>query len=315
MISLWPLLLIFVTVVVGLAGVYSLLSDLWLRDRQRISQRVDEEFLKNQRERARNTSPFKELDRLAAELATEEPRLSWRGWLVLLVEQAGLDYSPRTFLIASAGTAFLAGAVVGALTWSLLLAVPAALLAVGGPLWFLCWRKQRRLAKILAQLPDAFESMARVLRAGHTLTQALQMVVRDFNQPLAGEFAYCYEQQNLGLSPAAAYQDLARRVGLFEVRIFALAMSVQQQTGGNIAELLDRLTANVRERHRAALRLLALTGESRLQANVLLALPPVMFAVLWVLKREYIALLFKQPLVLLGMFVAQVLGACGFAPS
>ena len=83
--------------------------------------------------------------------------------------------------------------------------------------------------------------MGRVIRAGQTMSQALQAVADEFPPPIAGEFAYCYEQQNLGLSPETALRDLARRTGLMELKIFVLALLVQQQTGGNLAELLDKL--------------------------------------------------------------------------
>src|SRR5262249_57164429 len=122
-------------------------------------------------------------------------------------------------------------------------------------------------------LPDAFDLMARVIRAGQTMSQAIQSVADEFDQPLAGEFAYCYEQQNLGLSPEVALRDLARRTGLVEVKIFVLAMLVQQQTGGNLAELLDKLSGVVRERFRVPGKIKALTAEGRMQATVLLVLP------------------------------------------
>ncbi len=307
--SAWPPLLIFVTVVVGMASVWSLLSDVWLRDGRRTSKRVDEEFLQHQRDRARNTSLFKDIGRMAAELASEEePRLSWGNRLALLLEQAALEYSPRDFLVATAIAASLAGLAGGLLLRSPWMGPPAGLLGAPLPLAYVLFRRRARLKRLIGQLPDAFESMARVLRAGYTLAQSLQVVVRDFDHPLSGEFAYCYEQQNLGLSPEVSYQDLARRIDLFEVRIFALAMVVQQQTGGNVAELLDKLAAAVRERQRAELRMRALTGEGRLQANVLLALPLVVFGILWVMKRGYTEKLLAHPKLLLATFLVQIVG-------
>jgi tight adherence protein B len=306
---LWPLLLSFLAVAVGVISVYSLLSDMWLRDRRRTSERVDDEFLKQQRERVRGTSLFKDLGRMADELASEEPRLDWRHRLKLLIEQAGMDRSLYELLIATIGTAVFAGLALGLLLRSIWAFPPAALLGAAVPLWYVVARKKLRLKLMMRQLPDAFDSMARVLRAGHTLAQSLQMIVRDFDQPLAGEFAYCYEQQNLGLSPEASYEDLASRIDLFEVRIFALAMSVQQQTGGNVAELLDKLATGVRDRQQSFLRMQALTGESRMQAKVLIALPLVVFGILWVLKRSHAEKLLGEPKVLLAALAAQLLGA------
>lgn len=307
---IYPALLSFLAVTLGLLGLYSLLSDLWLRDRDRVCRRVDEEFLKNQRERVRNASLFKDLGRMAAELGTsDDPRPGWRQRLELLLEQSGLDLCLRTLVALTAAGAAAIGLGCGLVLRDPIACLPGVLVGAAAPTLVVCWRRRRRMDRLTAQLPDAFDNMARVLRAGRTLTQALQAIVRDFEQPLAGEFAYCHEQQNLGLPPAASYQDLARRIDLFELRVFALAMIVQQQVGGNVADLLDMLAVALRDRLRARLRLKALTAESRLQANVLLALPAVVFVILWFTKRDYVSLLLAQPRLLLAILVSQALGA------
>ena len=118
------------------------------------------------------------------------------------------------------------------------------------PLLYVQLKRKRAAGEAPAQLPDAFDLMGRVIRAGQTMSQALQAVADEFPQPIAGEFAYCYEQQNLGLPPEVALRDLARRTGLLEIKIFVLALLVQQQTGGNLAELLDKLSTIIRERFR-----------------------------------------------------------------
>jgi tight adherence protein B len=169
--------------------------------------------------------------------------------------------------------------------------------------------KQRaRLNKMLAQLPDAFDLMARVIRAGQTMSQALQAVADEFEPPLAGEFAYCYEQQNMGLAPEFALRDLARRTGLLEIKIFVLALLVQQQTGGNLAEVLEKLATVVRERFRMRGKIKALTAEGRLQAIVLLGLIPVMFMAILILNRNYGQILLDRPMLLAGMGVSEAVG-------
>jgi tight adherence protein B len=162
---------------------------------------------------------------------------------------------------------------------------------------------------MMAQLPDAFDLMARVIRAGQTMSQALQAVADEFDPPIAAEFAYCYEQQNLGLSPEVALRDLARRTGLLEIRIFVLALLVQQQTGGNLAELLDRLAAVIRERARIRGKIRALTAEGRFQALVLLAMPPGLFLIILLLNRSYGQVLLEHANLLIGMLIAEGLGA------
>jgi tight adherence protein B len=170
-------------------------------------------------------------------------------------------------------------------------------------------KQKARLDKLQAQLPDAFDLMARVIRAGQTMSQALQAVADEFEQPIAGEFVYCYEQQNMGLSPELALRDLARRTGLLEVKIFVLAVLVQQQTGGNLAEMLERLAAIVRDRFRMRAKIQALTAEGRMQAVVLLAMVPALFLLLLILNRSYAQVLLDRPELLIATGVAEAVGA------
>jgi tight adherence protein B len=140
------------------------------------------------------------------------------------------------------------------------------------------------------------------------MSQALQAVADEFDAPIASEFAYCYEQQNMGLSPEVALRDLARRTGLIEVKIFVLAVLVQQQTGGNLAEMLDKLSTIVRDRFRMQGRIKALTAEGRLQAIVLLALIPALFFMLFIFNRNYAQVLLDRPTLLLATAATEIVG-------
>jgi tight adherence protein B len=150
--------------------------------------------------------------------------------------------------------------------------------------------------------------MARTMRSGQTISQALQAVADECSTPLADEIRYCCQQQNLGLSPEAALRDLARRTGTLELKIFVLAVVVHRQSGGNLTELLDRLATVVRERFRIRGKIKSLTAEGRAQALVLLALPPFMMVILLLIARVYMMELFRFPMLLLGMFVSMTLG-------
>jgi tight adherence protein B len=151
--------------------------------------------------------------------------------------------------------------------------------------------------------------MGRVVRAGQTMVQALQAVADEFPQPVAGEISYCYEQQNLGLPPEVAMRDLARRTGLLELKIFVTAMLVQQQTGGNLAEMLDKLAAMIRLRYRLRGTIKALTAEGRMQAVILLALPIGMFMLLYLGNPAYEGELLKHPALLWTTVICEGLGA------
>jgi tight adherence protein B len=299
----------FLAGVLAVAGLYSVLSDLFLRDRSRVSRRVDQEFLKTQRERIQRSALFKNLGQIAAEATEDEPKPTLAQRFVAVVEQSGLDLAPRRLLTIMAATGLAGAALFGLLRQSLLLAVVGGAVGAAVPFLYVRARRNARLEKLMRQLPDAFDLMARIIRAGQTMSQAIQSVADEFDQPLAGEFAYCYEQQNLGLSPEIALRDLARRTGLVEVKIFVLALLVQHQTGGNLAELLDKLATVVRERFRVRGKIRALTAEGRMQAAVLLILPFALLFIMMLMNDVYARAVVRYPNMLVGIAISEGLGA------
>jgi tight adherence protein B len=176
------------------------------------------------------------------------------------------------------------------------------------PIWRIRKCRDKRIEKLRSQLSEAFDLMARVVRAGQTLGQALLAVADEFPQPISTEFAYCYEQQNLGLSAEVTFRDLTRRTGVIELKIFVLAVLVQQQTGGNLAELLTKLAGVVRERYLIQGTIRTLTAEGRMQGWLLAALPPFMLVLLLVLNPGYAAIHFQHLNVLLVTFGFEGLG-------
>jgi tight adherence protein B len=303
-------LLTFGAVAAAVAAVYSIFSDLYLRDRSRVSQRFDDEFRRRQRERARKAMLFKDLNQLAAEAAgDQEARPGLGQQLATMVEQSGQDLSVRQVL----NTALACGLALGVLTglWRQNFPIGVVGGAIGAilPLLNIHLRRRARLEKLLSQLPDAFDLMARVCRAGRTLSQGMQAVADEFAQPVAGEFSYCYEQQNLGLSPELAMRDLARRMGLLEIKIFVTAVLVQQQTGGSLAEVLDKLSGVIRQRYRIRGQIKSLTAEGRLQAMILLGLPIVMFFGFLIVMPEYEGRLLEHPTLIAATVGLEALGA------
>jgi tight adherence protein B len=301
--------LTFVAVSLAVAGVYSIAVDLFLRDRVRVSQRLDDEFQNRTGLAVRRSPLFKNLDKLGPDpLGLDQARASLHGRFENMVYQSGLSLSPTRLLTIALG----GGAVLGALA-ALLTRSPAgsAVTAVAGmtaPILYVHVVRKRRLEKMMAQLPDAFELIARLVRAGQTTSQAFQGVADEFEDPIATEFAHCYEQQNLGLAPEVAMRDMARRIDLVEMKIFMLAVLVQRQTGGNLAELIDNLAGLVRERFRIRGKIRVLTAEGRMEATVLLALPPVVFVMIFFLNRNYAEVLLQHPNLLWGMAAFMLVG-------
>jgi tight adherence protein B len=132
------------------------------------------------------------------------------------------------------------------------------------------------------------------------------------SDPIASEFSRTFEEQNLGKALDEALNDLTKRVPNLDLKFFATAIILQRQTGGDLAEILDKIGHLVRERFKIWGQVQALTGEGRLSGIVLLALPPVLFAVVYRMNPDYLMLLFTDPLgkkMLVGGIVTQLLGA------
>jgi tight adherence protein B len=317
MISVFWALLPWLASMLAFAGLCAVVSNMVLRDSSRINQRVSEVFRKRQRERAGAASLFKNIgQRPAEELALEPADTAARDpaeadlWqrLESMVRQSGLDISPKR-LLAMALTAGFVLAAVGAVLRHPWIGITSAPVGVVAPLIYVQMKRLTRMKKLLEQLPDAFDLMSRVLRAGHSIPQSLSAVADEFEPPIAAEFAYCCEQQNLGLFHEVTLRDMAQRTGLLEIKIFVMALLVQRETGGNLADLLERMAGFVRNRLRIQSTIRTLTAEARMQATVLLVLPPLMFAVLFVIKRDYAELLLTQPKMLVATIISMAVGA------
>jgi len=313
----------FLAVALVIIGIYSLVSDLVLRDRSRVSRRVDKELLRKKAKEHKGL--FKLPTGISPEtLAGEDLTPNLRERFEMMVEQSGLRLTPQALVGLMIGAALGLGAFalmvrmalgVMDINENILPVVLAALTGAALPFLYVYRKRKQRQEKLVSQLPDAFDLMARVIRSGQTMSQALLAVADEFETPIASEFSFCYEQQNLGLPPDIALRDLARRTGIMEIKIFVLAVLVHQQTGGNLAELLDKLAAVVRERFRVRGKIRALTAEGRLQALVLLLLPPAMFVIILLLNPAYGQVLLGKSLflfngdILLIMGIFELLGA------
>lgn len=302
-------LLTFLAVVLAIVGAYSILTDLYLRDRNRMSQRMEEEFRLKQRARAQGSHLIRSLDKAGKPVL--DPNAALGPWQrhQLLVEQSGLDITPLRLLVLSLSTSLIVGSVVGIVVGNLAAGAGLAVVLAIAPLWYVQRRRQQRQVSMLKQLPDALDLIARVIRAGQSMGQSMRAVADEFQGPLAAEFAYCYEQQDLGLAPEVALQDMARRTGLVEIKIFIMALLVQKQTGGNLAAILENLAAVVRERFRVRDKIRVLTAEGRLQAAVLLALPPLMLVVMLFLNPGYTGVLLEHPYHLAGAVASMAFGS------
>ncbi|MGO8746489.1 MAG: type II secretion system F family protein [Thermoguttaceae bacterium] len=299
-------------------GVNLLLVDAMESHRMRVRKRLEDELRLHQKNMAQSSLEFRELYELAAEGTVElNPGRTATERFAHFVHESGLQIKPQQVL----GLCLVTAAAADGLAWLLtnhwaatatvkwIVTAVAALIAGVLPTIYVSGVRSRRREKLLSQLPDAFDLMARTMKAGQTIPQALQAVGDELSRPVADEFSYCYEQQNLGLSVEATVRDLARRTGLLEIKIFVLAVMIHRQTGGNLADLLGKLAHVIRERYRIRGAIRTVTAEGRMQAVVLLALPPVMLGVLLYMNRPYALVLFQYPALLAATFGSMAFGA------
>jgi tight adherence protein B len=163
------------------------------------------------------------------------------------------------------------------------------------PIVYILHKRKQRLQTLSEQLPDALELMSRVMRAGQTVTQAMNAVADEFRDPIGTEFGFCYEQQNLGLSLDVALHNLVERTGLMEIKIMVMGMIIQRQAGGNLAELLDKLSGVMRQRLELKGVIRSFTAEGRMQAAFLMGLPFCAWVGLFFINRVYALKLLDHP--------------------
>jgi len=228
------------------------------------------------------------------------------------LSQANLTISATQFLAFT-----VAAAAVGGIGWvvsplPVLLAPLAAIVFATGPFLYAVIKRKRRLGKFASQLPDALELISRALRAGHSLASGFNLVGSEMSDPIGAEFARAFDEQNLGIPIDEALESMTNRVPNLDLRFFSTAVVLQRQTGGDLAEILDKIGHLVRERFKIYGQIQALTGEGRLSGIVLLSLPPVLFVVMYKLNADYVSVLFTDPVgqqMLGGAIFMQLIGA------
>ena len=239
-------------------------------------------------------------------------RLAQWGNLNLLVEQADASITPAQFFGISGAMAILGMFVPVFAGLHPSIVLPMGLVLAALPLGWLLFRRRLRLKQFAKQMPDALELISRALRAGHSLASGFNLVSQEMKAPISKEFNRVFEEQNLGVPLEVALDNMTDRIPNLDLRFFATAVILQRQTGGDLAEILDKIGYLVRERFKIWGQVQALTGEGRLSGIVLLALPPVLFLAVYRLNPDYVMPLFTDPMgrqMLAGGIIMQLLGA------
>jgi tight adherence protein B len=211
-----------------------------------------------------------------------------------MLDQADVHITPSRLIMFSAMAGMLAALAASVISISILLMLAAGLSAAAVPFVHVWWKRKKRFDAFLENLPDALDLMGRGLSAGHAFSEAMHMVSTEMPEPIATEFRKTYEEQNLGLSLKLALENLTQRMPLLDLRMCVTAVLIQRETGGNLAEILEKVAYTIRERFRIMGDLKTLTTSSRMSAWLLCGLPIFVTIVITFMNPEYMNVLWKD---------------------
>ena len=267
--------------------------------------------LKNQSETAQNrrravTETLKELEDRQKSLEKVTMRLR--------LQRAGLDMSPRSFWVLSAGCGLLLGLSIIVSAPNLPIVVPllgAFVGLLGLPRWIVARMTKRRQRKFIDEFANAIDVIVRGVKSGLPLPECLAIIARESPQPVAEEFTELVEQQRVGVPLGEAFERMMGRLPLPEVRFFAIVVAIQQQAGGNLSEALGNLSSVLRDRKRMAAKVRALSAEAKASAGVLASLPFVVMILVYITTPDYIKLLWTTTFGTFLLVVGATWMTCG----
>jgi tight adherence protein B len=295
-------ILVFVVVALGVFAVASLF------DQRSAQARLLRERLATVQEAAARP-PSEELALLRDEMLSKIPALdnllrrSTRiSNLQPFLEQANLKIRAGNILVLCVVSAFVLAGVgflaAGSLPPNQALLFAAVGLVLGGflPYSYASYRRTKRFQKFEELFPEAIDTLARAVRAGHAFTTALELIANELSEPIASEFRKLFEEQKFGLPVRDALMNLAERVPLVDVKFFVTAVMLQRETGGNLAEILDNLSYVIRERFKIMRQVRVYTAQGRLTMLLLMGLPPVIVITMLMTSPAFIRPLFADPI-------------------
>src|SRR5581483_11213612 len=201
-----------------------------------------------------------------------------------------------SFLLICLVSAIIAAALVLFWAKSGMFAWAAGLVGFFLPYSYASYKRTKRFDKFEELFPQAIDTLARAVRAGHAFTTALELIANEVNEPVAGEFRKLYEEQKFGMPVRDALMNLTERMPLVDVKFFVTAVMLQRETGSNLAEILDNLSYVIRERFKIQRQVRVYTAQGRLTMGLLMGMPPIIVTVMMLLNPSFIQPLFQDPI-------------------
>jgi tight adherence protein B len=227
------------------------------------------------------------------------------------IDQAGLPIRAGALILAAMSMASVTGLVVTLVTGSRFWGLVLALVTAPIPFFWLAWRRAKRIDRFEELLPEAIDLTVNALKSGFSLESSLSLVAQEMPEPVGSEFAITYEEQNLGVDFVQALDNMTRRMPSDDLRIMTTAISIQRRTGGNLAEILSLLARMIRERFLLRREISIHTAQGRLSGMILILLPIALAVMIQILNKDYLKILFEDPVglyLILLVIVLQIIG-------
>jgi tight adherence protein B len=213
-----------------------------------------------------------------------------------LLAQAEVKWTAGTLMTLTAALALIPGYFIEAKFGSLPLALGAGVVLGAAPLLWVQMKRKRRFGKFEAGLPEALDMMVSALRAGHSLIAAMGLVARESAAPVGTEFRICFDEQNYGLELNTAMDNLLNRMPIQDLRIVATAIMIQKESGGNLAEVLDKTSYVIRQRFRLKRQVMTHTAQGRLTGMILTILPVALGIAIYFVNPKMMSILWTTPI-------------------
>ena len=228
-----------------------------------------------------------------------------------LVENSGVAFKPSRFVFLT-GMASASGFVtLYVLSGNTSAAILTAAVIAFIPFAYLGYRKKQRQTRFAEQLPDALTMVARSLRAGHSLTSAVELVSQELPEPAGGLFKIAYEQQQLGMRIAESLGTLLEKIDSIDLNFFVTIIRINSETGGNLAEILEKLADTIRLRLQIRRQVQVYTAEGRMSGYVLVLLPVFVFIAFYLRNPGYMEVFFTEQVCQMSLFAAALAQIAG----
>lgn len=231
--------------------------------------------------------------------------------LRLMLYQADLKWTVGGLILMTLFSLVIASNLVFWRTGELMFSLLMGLMAAMGPFLYVRQKRNMRFNRFEQRLPEALDMMVSALRAGHSLISSMGTVAKEAGEPVAQEFKKCFDEQNFGAELRTAMLDLVTRVPIDDTRMIVTAILIQKESGGNLAEVLEKAAHIVRERFRLKRQIRVHTAQGRMTGWILAVLPVVLGLLLYLVNPDHLSLLWKKPIGVKMLYTASIMTIIG----